>query len=90
MNMCRYQNRLSRILNAVMVCIFLLCPVHAQNEQDAMVWPQLQTEHKPACRWWWPGSAVDSVNISRILQTMHDAGIGGVTVSYSYSGTKIR
>jgi len=47
-------------------------------------WPEPTIESKPWTRWWWPGNAVDSVNISRELQEMAAAGIGGVEITSIY------
>ncbi len=35
---------------------------------------------KPYSYWWWMGNAVDSSNIAYNLESMHDAGIGGVHI----------
>lgn len=41
---------------------------------------QLQDYSKPFVRWWWPGNAVDSVEIAIQLDAFAKAGIGGVEI----------
>ncbi|HDR50381.1 MAG TPA: hypothetical protein ENN90_02000 [Mariniphaga anaerophila] len=53
-------------------------------KQEQVVWPESTQESKPWTRWWWPGNAVDKENISRELQEMADAGIGGVEITSIY------
>ncbi len=43
-------------------------------------WPAPSKESRPGCYWWWPGSAVDRENITWNLETLKQAGIGGVTL----------
>lgn len=43
-------------------------------------WPAVVKENKPWTRWWWMGNAVDKPNISRLLKTYANAGIGGVEI----------
>ena len=60
----------------------LLTPAsRAWAEQPAeFAWPALKKENRPGCYWWWPGSAVDRENLTWNLETLHKAGIGGVTL----------
>jgi hypothetical protein len=51
---------------------------------DDLAWPPLTREMRPWTRWWWLGSAVDNKNISALLKTYHDAGLGGVEVTPIY------
>ncbi len=53
-------------------------------ELEKASWPEPIRESKPWTRWWWPGNAVDHENISRELQEMADAGIGGVEITSIY------
>lgn len=48
------------------------------------VWPDSNRETKPWTRWWWPGNAVDKKNISRELNELAEAGIGGVEITSIY------
>ncbi|MBQ0057822.1 MAG: glycosyl hydrolase family 2 [Bacteroidales bacterium] len=47
-------------------------------------WPVARREAKPGTRWWWMGSAVDSVNLTRNLETYANAGIGSVEITPIY------
>ncbi|MDZ7722221.1 MAG: glycosyl hydrolase [candidate division KSB1 bacterium] len=81
MNLSLYRIRsLNVTILAIVICTLLPGYVNAQSGQALDVWPEIQNHHKPACFWWWPGNAVDSVNIDRILTTMHATGIGGVSI----------
>lgn len=53
---------------------------HAQTSSSSAGWPAITKENKPWTRWWWMGNAVDKENISRLLKTYSDAGIGGVEI----------
>ena len=43
-------------------------------------WPAVNKNMKPWVYWWWMGSAVDEANISYLLQSYADVGIGGAHV----------
>lgn len=47
-------------------------------------WPVSSENSKPWTRWWWMDNAVDKENISRELQEMAKAGIGGVEITSIY------
>jgi len=47
-------------------------------------WPAAVSANKPWTRWWWPGSAVDKQNLTRQLEAMAKAGIGGVEICPIY------
>lgn len=47
-------------------------------------WPEVKTEARPAARWWWMGSAVDSVNLTRNLEAYASAGLGTVEITPIY------
>jgi hypothetical protein len=47
-------------------------------------WPKRTAENSPWIRWWWPGSAVDKKNITRLMEEYHRKGIGGVEVTSIY------
>ncbi|MFH5833788.1 glycosyl hydrolase [Halalkalibaculum sp. DA384] len=55
-------------------------PVEAQQPQ----WPEIESEHKPWTRWWWQGSAVDKQNLTRELEKLKEANIGGVEITPIY------
>ncbi|PZX54012.1 glycosyl hydrolase [Algoriphagus chordae] len=47
-------------------------------------WPEITQSAKPWTRWWWMGNAVDEKNLSKLLETYHDAGLGGVEIAPIY------
>lgn len=47
-------------------------------------WPPMRPQARPWTRWWWPGSAVDKPTITRLLETYHEAGLGGVEITSIY------
>ena len=57
---------------------FSLSTVLSQN-----LWP-INPESKPGTRWWWQGSAVDSVGITSQLTQLAQAGIGAVEITPIY------
>ncbi len=48
--------------------------------QQKSLWPDITAQTRPGLYWWWPGSAVDTTNISFNLEELHNAGFGGVTI----------
>ena len=47
---------------------------------DELVFRYPPAPFRPYVRWWWPGGAVDPVEIDRELATLHERGFGGVEV----------
>ena len=60
------------MLRRIALYILLLLPLglFAQSGQE-----------RPWVRWWWNGDKVDTVELKRELQLLHDAGIGGVEIN---------
>lgn len=52
--------------------------------QQSELWPEISESQKPWTRWWWMGSAVDSVGIRHNLISLSKAGIGGVEITPIY------
>lgn len=52
-------------------------PIHAA---DPLSWPAITSQTRPWVWWWWPGSAVDTTNITRQLKIFQKAGLGGVQI----------
>jgi hypothetical protein len=44
-------------------------------------WPEITSEAKPWTRWWWHGSAVTKAGITSELESLNQAGIGGVEIT---------
>ena len=51
---------------------------------SAQTWPTPRREARPYTRWWWMGSAVDSVGLRWNLEQMAAAGLGGVEITPIY------
>lgn len=47
-------------------------------------WPAENIESRPGTRWWWLGSAVDSINLNYNLSEYAKAGIGSVEITPIY------
>jgi len=65
-----------RLLLAGLSILFLACGACAVADA-----PQ---SAKPWTRWWWPASAVDRAEITRQLEILAAAGIGGVEITPIY------
>ncbi len=61
--------------------LLLACGLLAAAASTAQTFPR---ETKPWTRWWWPGSAVDTNNVTRLLNEYRDAGYGGVEICPIY------
>ena len=53
-----------------------------QSSQPA--WPEITQESKPWSRWWWQGSGVTKEGITAELESLHQAGIGGLELTPIY------
>jgi len=62
----------------------LLVPSTGVAQEPASAWPEITRSAKPWTRWWWPGSAVDRANLTRQLEAIAAAGIGGVEITPIY------
>lgn len=68
------KSKLSFLFIALLLCTNLVA-------QD---WLPIETEAKPASRWWWLGSAVDSANITYNLEEYAKTGLGGLEITPIY------
>lgn len=50
----------------------------------AQSWPVPSPEMKPGTRWWWMGSAVDSLNIEALIKEYARVGMGSVEITPIY------
>lgn len=80
-----------RLPAAILLSSLLALPA-ARSEHSAeparvvatVAWPEPTETSKPWTRWWWHGSAVDKENLTRLLETYHSAGLGGVEITCIY------
>jgi hypothetical protein len=75
--------RTPRFVLQVSVAAGLLLSVLRAAEAD-LGWPEITRENKPWARWWWPGSAVDKASLTRQLEQIAAAGLGGVEITPIY------
>ena len=59
----------------------LILTAGALSAQD---WPKVTTQARPAARWWWLGSAVDTSNLTYNLDAYAKAGIGALEITPIY------
>lgn len=66
-------------------CLLSLISVSLQKvSAQSALWPTINKEMKPWTRWWWMGNAVDEKNLSALLKTYQQAGLGGVEIAPIY------
>lgn len=64
----------------IYLAISLLMPFLSMAQQ----WPEAGPEARPGTRWWWLGSAVDSININYNIDEYAKAGLGAVEITPIY------
>lgn len=58
--------------------------MHAETETKTTDWYPVTTENRPFVRWWWLGSAVDSIGLTYNLEEFAGKGLGGVEITPIY------
>lgn len=72
-----------KYINLPVFCLLMACmPATLAAQQTE--WPAVNKEMKPGTRWWWMGSAVDSVNLARNIKQYAQAGIGSLEITPIY------
>ncbi|MEB2785647.1 glycosyl hydrolase [Algoriphagus persicinus] len=76
----------SKNLFILAIPVLLFYGFHQVKKQapTSAEWPEITQTAKPWTRWWWMGNAVDQENLSKLLQTYRDAGLGGVEIAPIY------
>src|SRR3954452_14143529 len=74
--------RFRSLLPSVLVCLAAASAL--AFDQGPAGWPPAERDHKPWTRWWWPASAVDQANLTRQLELIAAAPLGGVEVTPIY------
>ena len=64
--------------------VFSMLYLNFQVFAQELNWPVSTENTKPWTRWWWMDNGVNRYNISRELQEMASAGIGGVEITSIY------
>ena len=73
---------LRSVLTRLLACVAVVSLTASQPLPTA--WPARDRDHKPWTRWWWPGSAVDEAGVTRQLEQIAAAGLGGVEITPIY------
>ena len=78
------------ILPGLVAC--LVVGASLAQDQAHPAWPAAERDHKPWTRWWWPASAVDPANLTRQLEALAAANLGGVEITpiYGAKGAEAR
>src|SRR5688572_448666 len=75
-------------LLVIVAVLLLTISARSADEAPASVtsaaWPSLTRENRPWTRWWWPGSGVDKASLTKQLEQMAAAGLGGVEITPIY------
>lgn len=74
-------------LALIAASLLLSLPSFAQSPSSSpatLGWPEITKANKPWTRWWWPGSGVDKVSLTRQLEQFAAAGLGGVEITPIY------
>lgn len=64
--------------------LFILIIAFSCQSQAELEWPEITSENKPWTRWWWQGSAVNEVDLTKALEEYAKAGLGGVEITPIY------
>jgi hypothetical protein len=78
----RYKSK--NLLFLVPVLLFFGFQLIEKKAPASSDWPEITQTAKPWTRWWWMGNAVDEKNLSKLLETYNDAGLGGVEIAPIY------
>jgi hypothetical protein len=78
------RNKFQSRIKVLLPVIFIFC---FSCTKENVSWPEPTRESKPWTRWWWMGNAVDGQNLTRELEEMDSAGIGGVEITPIYGVT---
>ncbi|WPP50918.1 glycosyl hydrolase [Catalinimonas niigatensis] len=70
-----------RIFQLLLICILLIIPQLCFSQ---IQWPEITPQNKPWTRWWWMGSSINEKDVSDLLETYKEAGLGGVEITPIY------
>jgi len=72
------------LLISLSILIFTCSETKKGYGSETSILPEITSQSKPWTRWWWMGSAIDSVNIKQNLIDLQKVGIGGVEIAPIY------
>ncbi|MBO0863109.1 MAG: glycoside hydrolase family 2 protein [Chloracidobacterium sp.] len=55
-----------------------------QNSTTLLNWPPVTSQTRPWTRWWWPGSAVNKVDLTVEMEKYRKAALGGLEITPIY------
>lgn len=64
--------------------ILMMCLLFFGCTPDKLHWPEITQENKPWTRWWWMGSAVNENDLTRQMELLSEANLGGVEITPIY------
>ena len=67
------------LMNGLLLAFATMVQAQAPTE-----WPVVETEARPAARWWWMGSAVDKEGLTHNLEAYAEKGMGTVEITPIY------
>ncbi len=73
-----------RLLASCLIAGLAMASPRAAQTPAHPGWPAAERDHKPWTRWWWPASAVDRQNLTRQLEQLAAANLGGVEITPIY------
>ncbi len=71
-------------LVSLLIACCTLSPTPLTLMAQQLEWPPVNIETKPGSRWWWMGSAVDSVNLAYNIDEYAKAGMGTMEITPIY------
>lgn len=74
--------------NLLFNVLMLTTPFVAIQAQEVTEWPVAKTEAYPSARWWWLGSAVDSVGLTHNLEAYAEKGMRTIEITPIYGVQK--
>lgn len=73
-------------LKTLAFCLLIVLSAACQSAKQgpAPSWPDVTNETHPWTRWWWHGSAVNPSDLTANMETLHEAGFGGLEITPIY------
>src|SRR5215207_5167927 len=75
---------LRQVALAALASLLFAQSADAQRSAAGPAWPAVTTESRPWTRWWWHGSAVNPVDLTKNLEAYQRVGLGGVEITPIY------
>lgn len=69
------------MIKRFLILILLLSQTLAAQQ---LAWPEITRMNKPWTRWWWPGSIVNTADLTAAMEKYRSAGLGGMEIAVIY------